>query len=142
MTKDEILNMPAGREIDIVILKTLWGIKKIYYEDYDTDKEWPLFIPSGKPWRTHKIDATPVPQFTENISATWQVVKKMEKAGWLWDFSAEVNGSYTAMFQKFKDGEFYGVGCDGKLYLPPTGETSANTDMLAICRASLLCEME
>ena len=41
------------------------GIKKIYYSEWDTDKHYPMYIPSGKPWRTHQIDAKPIPNFLD-----------------------------------------------------------------------------
>jgi len=49
------------------------GIKKIHYEEWDTEHQIPMFIPSGKPWRTHQIDAMPVPKLYLSMDAclTW-----------------------------------------------------------------------
>ena len=57
------------------------GIKKIFYGEWDSDKSWPMYIPSGKPWRTHQIDARPVPQFTASLDACFKLLvpKLLEK---------------------------------------------------------------
>jgi hypothetical protein len=67
-----------SRELDIKILMAVYGIKnsKIHYSEEDTNKEWPEFIPSGKPWRTHQIDARPVPYFSTDASATYNLMLK------------------------------------------------------------------
>jgi hypothetical protein len=67
-----------SRELDIKILTAVYGIKesKIHYGEEDTNKEWPEFIPSGKPWRTHQIDARPVPYFSTDASATYNLMLK------------------------------------------------------------------
>jgi Phage ABA sandwich domain len=73
----------AGRDLDKLIAEKVFGIKRVfrpcdvkdrdglgYGEDYH-------YIPSGKPPRTHMIDARPVPPFSTNIAAAWLVVEKM-----------------------------------------------------------------
>ena len=52
------------------------GIKKIYYEEWDTEHQSPMFIPSGKPWRTHQIDAMPVPKFYLSMDSCMK---------WIWN---------------------------------------------------------
>lgn len=54
-----------------------WLGWEIFYEEYDTEKCWPVFIPSGKPRRTHSIDAIPVPDFLRFMDAhiKWTVPK-------------------------------------------------------------------
>ena len=46
-----------------------WLGFKLIYNDWDTEEEFPYFIPSGKPKRTHMIDAIPMPNFTESMDA-------------------------------------------------------------------------
>jgi hypothetical protein len=77
-----------GRDLDILIAQQIFKVKKIYYADWDAEKHSPLYIPSGKPWRTHHIDARPVPQFSTNIAAAWQVVERMHDLGWWLDANA------------------------------------------------------
>jgi len=50
------------------------GIKKIYYEEWDTEHSCPMFIPSGKPWRTHQIDAMPVPKFYLSVDTCIKLI--------------------------------------------------------------------
>lgn len=54
-----------------------WLGFKLIYNDWDTEEEFPYFIPSGKPKRTHMIDAIPMPNFTESMDACikWIVSK-------------------------------------------------------------------
>lgn len=35
---------------------------KIHYGEWDTEKHCPMWIPSGKPIRTHAIDLRPIPE--------------------------------------------------------------------------------
>jgi len=66
------------RELDKKLAVHFLGIKKIYYdEEWDTDKINPMYIPSGKPWRTHRIDAKIIPYFTFSFDACikWIVPK-------------------------------------------------------------------
>jgi len=54
MTKDEIMNMPAGREMDTLIAKSIFGnVKKSW--------DWEFTLPS----------------YSTDISAAWRVVEKM-----------------------------------------------------------------
>jgi hypothetical protein len=69
--------MHAGRELDALVAEKLLGIKKLYYEERDTDKKYPRYIPSGKPWRTHRIDAHPLPRYSIYIGDAWEVVDKL-----------------------------------------------------------------
>jgi hypothetical protein len=61
--------------MDLLIAREIFGIKKIHYEEWDTGHEWPNYIPSGKPWRTHRLDAEIVPQYSDD--AAWLVVKRL-----------------------------------------------------------------
>lgn len=58
------------------------GIKKVYYGEWDEDKVSPMYIPSGKPWKTHQIDAVLMPRFTNSLDAcfNWLVSKLQEKS--------------------------------------------------------------
>lgn len=57
------------------------GALKIFYGEWDEYKTCPMYIPSGKPRRTHAIDAIPLPPYSTNIGAAWLVVEKMRERG-------------------------------------------------------------
>lgn len=97
-----------NREIDALILKTFFGVKKTYKTEWSTDH---YYIPSGKPWRTHSIDARPVPRFTEDIAAAWTVVEKTSELPFAWTWAL-----FTMM--EGERGNFIRVG------YPPTPNAS------------------
>ena len=68
------MNEKSEQELNIKLATHLLGIKKIYYSEWDTDKSYPLYIPSGKPWRTHQIDAARVPDFTQSLNACFKLL--------------------------------------------------------------------
>lgn len=59
--------MDDNRTLDVALIQLL-GVKKIHYQDWDEGRDHPYYIPSGKPWRTHQIDAKPVPCFATHWS--------------------------------------------------------------------------
>lgn len=61
-------NLDDNRSLDVALL-VLLGVKKIHFQDWDDKREYPYYIPSGKPWRTHRIDARPVLCFTTDWHA-------------------------------------------------------------------------
>ena len=98
------------RQINELIAYKLFGIKRVYYPDWAAGKtyggDWPMYIPSGKPWRTHSIDGNPLPQCTKSIDAAFQAIDKLIEIGhgnfrlvhvccvdgFAW--AAEINGPY------------------------------------------------
>jgi len=117
MTREEILNMPAGREMDALIAKEVMG--------------WVLNPPNvrGHGWLIHDhkmIGINSLPYFSTDIAAAWEVVEKEEHGFSLW-----VSGVRSAPLCKAEiiigDNRY---GC------------YANTAPLAICRAALLAVLE
>lgn len=51
----------------------LCGIK-IHYAAYDTKEQWPTYIPSGKPVRTHSIDLRPIPEPDRDRAACMELL--------------------------------------------------------------------
>jgi hypothetical protein len=105
----------AGRCLDAWALPVLVGPKRgrIYYPDYmeDAKKEFPYWIPSGKPWRTHQLDAMPVPR----LSTTWPglglVVEEMERRGFGWSIGQSIPPEKEAWVEFWKhDWVFEGGG--------------------------------
>lgn len=57
-----------------------WPKHKVHYHvEYDEAKEYPYFIPSGKPARTHSIDEKPVPWFSTDANAARLLMAEIEK---------------------------------------------------------------
>lgn len=76
--------MSGDRKLDIEVARTVFGVKRVYCRygkpwdeataEHSTDR--PFFIPSGKPWRTHSIDAMPVPRYSSDIGAAMLLVDR------------------------------------------------------------------
>src|SRR5512147_2790096 len=82
--------MRMSRELDAEVAEKVMGIRKIFRpcdiksasESYFGSPTDYVYIPSGKPPRTHMIDAKLVPHYSTNISAAMEVVEKMQEAGY------------------------------------------------------------
>lgn len=149
MTREEILKMEAGREMDILIAVEImkWRevfdeLKNPYWETdfhYNHDESQSLFRVSrtpgtpGKNWETDKNDWVERWSPSTDISAAWEVVEKMIGDGY--NFSAAqsaANGHHPhAIFTNAKDEE----DRDNEWQFE-------DTFPLAICRAALLAVME
>ena len=121
MTRDEILNMPAGREMDALIENIIY--KHSPYQDG-------LGI-----WRVEINDETGrvLPKYTTSIAAAWEVVDEMIK-GKGHHFAIQMNEScgnsvgHLSFCEVLDSGEF---GIRNIV-------TIENDAPLAICRAALL----
>lgn len=113
MTKDEVLNIPAGREMDALVAEK-------------------VMRRTATPWDYG--DRRKHPYFSTDISAAWQVVEKMmrETVGCLY---FDLYGD--TMISSRHPTEFT---CRIRMNGEHVGR--AKTAPLAICRASLLCVME
>jgi hypothetical protein len=122
MTKDEILNMPAGREMDALIAEKLMGYVngRKCYRYADNSGDW---------WTTH------IPHYSTDIEAAWEVLEKMRA-----DCSGGGEPDYI-MLNCYKELEPHWYCAkiwahhDGDI---PEVEATAETAPLAICRAALL----
>lgn len=95
----------AGPALDAEVARLVFGVKRFYdwdgrlwkpeYEPYS-----PIhFIPSGKPWRTHRIDAIPVPPYSTDWGAAGLVVERMRQDGWSLNLVTPLLGA-NARFDK------------------------------------------
>jgi hypothetical protein len=118
------------RELDLTILKNVFGVKKVYYKKWDEQKEFdPEYIPSGKPIKTHAIDAEPIPCFSTNAKACYNLKLYMAKKYW-WEIRSP-----------FYEGQpwfagltpHYTTGWNGE----PNNKESGETEMIAVCRSAL-----
>ena len=122
MTKDEILNMEAGREMDALIAEKVmgWDVHphRTHYINRDAKNEHPYFVICG--------DFEP----STDIAAAWQVVEKMSSRK-DWDEHPVCivrNYAFKDMWTvELRDYDF---------------DATAETAPLAICRAALLAAME
>lgn len=118
MTRDEILNMPAGREMDMLICEYVMQIKArctvtTYQGKEVIGKEYVAII-------NHQ--EVEMPYYSTDIDAAWNVIGKKEINGWSCVVE-NLRGAWQCTFSKIGVG---GAFCTAKLA------------PLAICRAALL----
>jgi hypothetical protein len=114
MTRDEILNMPAGREMDALVAEKVMG--------------WRLH-PHKTHWMTNNNNFRRIGTFlpSDDISAAWEVVEKMKEKGRLYLIVSDDIGYKAEIL----------------LNDPvPMATAQCDTAPLAICRAALLAVME
>lgn len=131
----ETTEILANRETDKLIAEKIFGIKKIFCPSdvdelgYMNTSDDYHFIPSGKPPRTHLIDAQRIPNYSTDIAAAWQIVEQM---------SASTKEFWTLNY--FSTGatvEFFYEGGRDRLWQVGNHEADAEDMPLAICRAAL-----
>jgi hypothetical protein len=125
MTRDEILSMPAGREMNELIAEKVmgWDIHPASPDPWERELAW--YSDDGKLqggygyWRP-----------SENIADAWQVI---DKADWYWElFPATDIYDVTEIVCRLG----FEAGTMGDCSVE--GEAKADTPELAICRAALL----
>ena len=123
MNNDEILNMPAGREMDVLVAE-LADWKKV--PSADDPAGWCWLVPHGS---TRASTTDSIPPFSSDISAAWQVVEK--------------HPHYFSLHRSNETGFAPAPWGDTlwrcRFYAPGKFEAKAETAPLAICRAALLC---
>jgi hypothetical protein len=146
MTSEEILNMPAGRKMDELIVNKVmkWSLdpglpdeSAFYYppEWNDELNAWP-----STRGRQQKGSLDLVPNYSTDIAAAWEVVekiceKKNQQVYLVTNFSSEFgNEFYAEIF--INNGE--GIGDSENIVCSATAETTP----LAICRTALLAVLE
>lgn len=115
MMKDEILNMPAGREIEALIAVEIFGWQWLPWSGNTEQKvlvQYPEQAESMDWWGKDVMDL--VPGYSTDIAAAWDVVYKLHNVA--------INRHHVFWFCSFKGNE------------SAQGETAP----LAICRAALL----
>lgn len=124
-----------SRELDIEVAKTVFGVKRVYCRygqpwdeataEHETDR--PFYISSGKPWRTHSIDAIPVPRYSTDVAAAMTVFEAMVEMTGSGSISADME---DARGEGFIVGVSFGFDDeDGGSAMGPLPE--------AVCRAAL-----
>jgi hypothetical protein len=141
VTRDEILNMPAGREMDALIAENLFGWH--WVTGILAFGQPSLISPElyGKQ-KDHLIDTTlrrdngTFPHYSTDIAAAWEVVEKMrdpsddEPDFWVITDAGKNHGWVVSSYWAHHDGNIDNF------------HVQAETAPLAICRASLLAVMQ
>jgi hypothetical protein len=128
---EAIDTMEAGRDLDVLILCKVLGFRErqVFYQEPACGPEWPMFIPSGKPRRTHMLNAVPVPRFSTNTAAALELLET-------WPDLVELRRLYGRW--RCALGEVKPMrGSAGRLW-----QTDAETLSLAICRCVLLAAQD
>ena len=146
MTKDEIVSMKAGVEMDALIAEKILGMSlehlPVLWEEGNTSDGkdgWSGFVCPRCRLPRDLLDRPCCKQYSTDIRAAWDVVQKIV---------GEKNDEHDLFIECWSDGEwfvaFHPMGyssrtprasCDGK----KTGQPSAP---LAICRAALIYALE
>ena len=77
----ETIQVKDWREVDKLFLSRVFGFpaRKIFTPDWaEGDTSILYYIPSGKPRRTHMIDAEPVPYYSSLLDAAMKGIEKIE----------------------------------------------------------------
>lgn len=127
MTRDEILKMPAGRELDALVATKVLG----YTYDPESWVEWGITSPDGNREGELFLRA-----YSTDIAAALEVVEKMRGDNWRFGCSS----------REFGTGDNWWAWLEN----PPHWESSdtksataeADTLPLAICRAALLAMLD
>ena len=112
MTREEILNMPAGREMDALIAENVFNV----------------FVHrlNGSAFSVSMLNE--IPHYSTDISAAWEVVEKLHKENDIFDVWHEKDTGFDWWCEVVNNGDGWNV--------------NAKTAPLAICRAALLAVME
>lgn len=147
LTGEEIDSLTPSRELDIEILVRVygWNRKRIYYPDWDTEKLEPMYIPSGKPLQTHRINLCLVPFFSSEISSALDASQRLARMNWQDNFGgSDLNGltlshtggnGYAAAFMSECDFPEEWWEHTAEMYAASTGDTPAIAIIRALVKA-------
>ena len=145
VTREEILAMEPGRELDVSVAVNVMGWQR--WESKGIDKVWPVIVPPmgderhnwAAEWDEHGCPHW-MPHYSTDISAAWEVVEKMQNTPCRDGdhFCARVEGFKNAHEAAFFH-HLVGIpGDDGLEYYEARGITAPE----AICKAALLAVIE
>jgi hypothetical protein len=135
MTRDEIMLMEAGRELDALVSRKVMNVKPVIvelYSEFDDTRNYVdvgdyVIYPEGV-GICKRLSA-----YSTDIAAAWQVVEKLETQEILFQICklgySKNDIFWLAEFRDCSGGESSGVG-------------NSPTAPLAICRAALLAVMK
>lgn len=94
------VDLAPGPDLDVLFLEKVEGFpaRKTFLTEYSTD---PHYIPSGKPRRTHLIDARPVPRFSRDDSVALAALKRFaERPDITWNICYHDGAMYYVAIYK------------------------------------------
>lgn len=118
LTVDEILSMPAGREMDALIFEHVFGAEK---------GTFPVYAPMKSELGDYMV--RPIQEYSSDISAAFEVVDKMRQN----KFQYTLRGYFMGVEQRIATFDNQDWADANPLY-KARGDTAA----LAICRAALV----
>lgn len=131
MTRDEILNMPAGRDMDALTALKFFGWH------WENVLEGFLMPPSHHPamlnnwageWDENGYPNW-LPEYSKIISLAWEVLEMIQKFGWSFELTdTDMQGDYVIRIWQPRGIKKYAA--------------RAESAPLAICRAALLTTLE
>jgi len=139
MTRDEILNMPAGREMDALIAEKVMGWNILTKPDgyrywADTDGEFACGVPPEEGYFEDEEDLHLLKWHpSESILWAWDVVEVLRGKFWSTTITQWDHSRKTVVTCEYRSGR-------GEHKAPLYAD--ADTAPLAICRAALLAVME
>jgi hypothetical protein len=138
MNRDEILSMPEGREMDVLIFDRVFGktahiISENDEWEFTGDRDW---LSTGQAYFIDKEDngnAYELLRYSSNVFAAWKVVEEMCKR----KYRYEIGGNFAGLGNNYAAFDDQDWADRNPLY------KSYGVDVpLAICRAALLAVME
>lgn len=144
MTRDEILNMPAGRDIDELVAEKVMGWDHNHKINECEDRwysycEYCGYSPRFEEVRPGECD-TP-PRYSMYIDYAWEVVKKLKSQGWscsiVWDNLNEAPDDIVK-YEWHVGFDFYTDDIADFKY----SDADSDSVELAICQAALMAVME
>jgi hypothetical protein len=85
--------LEAGPELDVEVQRVVFRTKIKTIRCPNDNPDWPMYIPSGKPWRTHAIDAVPVPKYSTSIEAAWLIVARLTAQGFIFELFTQTDAA-------------------------------------------------
>ncbi len=128
MTRDEILNMKAGREMDVLVAKKVFGWKLVKNKGEAGGSFW-----TGHGGVFGDMHKSQTPEYSTDIFASWEVIQKMHEMKYRYALRGHFRGS-DLHIAEFDDQDW----ADSN----PLYNAIADTTPLAICRAALLAVMK
>jgi len=137
MTRDEILAMEAGREMDALVAEEVMGWTYISPLYCGYPASGPIGPNEAVPYKwPARLGATQVPNYSTDIAAAWQVVEHLYSEKWIVGI-----GSLVQVPREWRC-ELCNMWEDDFSRCPSDIEANADTAPLVICRAALLATME
>jgi hypothetical protein len=142
MTRDEILKMKYGPELDALVAEKIFGMKVMiaknpaFVQEIMMANIWIDKQKGGHP-QTVGMDGSagwyPCPEFSKDISAAWKVVEEMIYLGWWFNLAYDEGDIYKICFWKGEPKGWF-----------PTVENHSKGEnpSLPICRSALLAVSE